>query len=88
LAYASRPLTKKQVRLLVFIDTYLRTFGYAPSFEEIAQHFGYASLATVHEHVTTLERKGVIQRTYNAARGIRVLVRPDELDRPKLEVTP
>ncbi len=47
--------------------------GYAPSFEEIAEQFGFQSLATVHEHLTNLERKGYIQRAYNESRSIEVL---------------
>ena len=45
----------------------------APSFEEIAEHFGYQSLATVHEHLSNLERKGYIRRGYNESRAIEVL---------------
>ena len=47
--------------------------GYAPSFEEIAEQFGFQSLATVHEHLTNLERKGYIRRSYNESRSIEVL---------------
>jgi repressor LexA len=47
--------------------------GYAPSFEEIAEHFNYNSLATVHEHLSNLERKGYIKRSYNESRAIEIL---------------
>jgi len=65
-----QPLTARQAELLAFIRETVRVRGCAPSFEEIAQHFGYRSLATVSEHLTNLARKGVIRRDYNAARGI------------------
>ncbi len=67
------PLTKRQSELLSYLQTHIRDHGYAPSFEEIAEHFGFQSLATVHEHLTNLERKGYIHRTYNESRAIEVL---------------
>src|SRR5688572_33434021 len=66
-------LTKRQREILTYLDTYSGERGYAPSFEEIAAHFNYNSLATVHEHLTNLERKGYIKRAYNESRGIEVL---------------
>ncbi|HEY4129892.1 MAG TPA: transcriptional repressor LexA, partial [Gemmatimonadaceae bacterium] len=47
--------------------------GFAPSFEEIAENFSYNSLATVHEHLTNLERKGYIKRNYNESRAIEIM---------------
>ena len=44
-----------------------------PSFEEIAEQFNYNSLATVHEHLSNLERKGYIKRSYNESRSIEIL---------------
>ncbi len=70
------PLTKRQKEILDFIDGFIEDRGYAPSFEEIAQSFGYASLATVHEHLSNLERKGYIRKSYNESRSIE-LVRRD-----------
>ena len=66
-------LTKRQREILTYLDSYSGERGYAPSFEEIASHFNYNSLATVHEHLTKLERKGYIKRAYNESRGIEVL---------------
>jgi repressor LexA len=67
------PLTRRQREILDYIIGYVGEHGYAPSFEEIAEAMGYASLATVHEHLTNLERKGVIRRHYNESRSIEVL---------------
>src|SRR5256714_14941005 len=44
--------------------------GDAPIFEDTARQFGFQSLATVHEHLTNLERKGYIRRTHNESRAI------------------
>jgi SOS regulatory protein LexA len=66
-------LTKRQREILTYLATYSDDRGYAPSFEEIAAQFNYNSLATVHEHLTNLERKGYIKRAYNESRGIELL---------------
>ena len=52
------PLTRRQREIFDFVAHHIDGKGYAPSFEEIAQQFGFQSLATVHEHLTNLERKG------------------------------
>lgn len=67
------PLTKRQREILTYLQAYSDDNGYAPSFEEIARHFNYNSLATVHEHLTNLERKGYITRSYNESRAINIL---------------
>jgi len=67
------PLTKRQKEILDYIESFLDDRGYAPSFEEIADHFGYSSLATVHEHLSNLERKGYIRKSYNESRSIELV---------------
>lgn len=67
------PLTKRQREILTFLQSYSEDRGYAPSFEEIADEFNYNSLATVHEHLSNLERKGYIRRSYNESRSIEIL---------------
>lgn len=67
------PLTRKQREILDYLQGSIERNGYAPSFEEIAEQFGYQSLATVHEHLSNLERKGYIRRSYNESRAIEVL---------------
>src|SRR3990172_13378688 len=66
------PLTRRQKQILDYLESYIRSNGYAPSFEEIAEHFSFHSLATVHEHLTNLERKGYISRTHNESRSIEI----------------
>ncbi len=68
-------LTKRQKEILDYILEFITGHGYAPSFEEIAEAFGYSSLATVHEHVSNLERKGYIRKAYNESRSIEILPR-------------
>jgi repressor LexA len=66
-------LTKRQREILTYLSSYAEDNGYAPSFEEIAAQFNYNSLATVHEHLSNLERKGYIKRSYNESRAIEIL---------------
>ncbi len=66
-------LTRRQREILTFLEAHIGDRGYAPSFEEIAEHFSFQSLATVHEHLSNLERKGYIRRSYNESRSIEVL---------------
>lgn len=67
------PLTRRQREMLDYLGSAIERQGFAPSFEEIAEHFGYTSLATVHEHLSNLERKGYIRRSYNQSRSVEVL---------------
>ena len=69
------PLTKRQKEILDYIESFIDDRGYAPSFEEIAESFGYSSLATVHEHLSNLERKGYIRKSYNESRSIELVGR-------------
>ncbi|MBZ0271394.1 transcriptional repressor LexA [bacterium] len=64
-------LTKKQKQILDFIEEHLRAEGYAPSLREIAAHFGLASVATVHQHVSALEEMGALSRESNRSRSLR-----------------
>lgn len=68
-----KPLTKKQREILDFVQDFAEDHGYAPSFEEIANRFGYTSLATVHEHLENLRLKGYIRKGYNESRSIEVV---------------
>ena len=78
------PLTKRQREILNYLSSYCEEHGYAPSFEEIAAHFEYNSLATVHEHLSNLERKGYIKRSYNESRAIEIL--PSEAFQKAIEL--
>jgi repressor LexA len=69
-------LTKRQKEVLDFLVSFETRNGYAPSFEEIAKGVKLTSLATVHKHISTLEKKGFIRRGYNQSRSIEILQLP------------
>ena len=57
-----RTLTLQQHRVYKFIVDHWAKYEVAPTFEEIAQHFGLKSVSTVSEHISSLEVKGWIER--------------------------
>ena len=66
-------LYRKQKQILEFISQYIQVNGYSPTLQEIADSMNLSSLATVHEHLQALERKGVIKRYEGAVRGIEIV---------------
>ena len=44
--------------ILDFLNGFIEEKGYAPTIEEIAGHFSLRSLATVHKHLSNLQKKG------------------------------
>ena len=66
-------LHKQKKAILDFLRKYIRERGYAPTLTENAKAFKLSSLATVHEHLTFLEKSGFIKRDKNNTRGIQVL---------------
>jgi repressor LexA len=70
---ACMSVTRRQKEVLDFISTFVQRNGYSPSFEEIARGLNLKSLATVHKHITNLQKKGMLQRAHNRSRSIDVL---------------
>ncbi|HYH00371.1 MAG TPA: transcriptional repressor LexA [Terriglobales bacterium] len=66
-------LTKRQKQVYDFIAGFVQANGYSPSFEEIGEGLGLHSLATVHKHISNLEKKGLLKRDFNRSRSIDVI---------------
>ena len=66
-------LYKRQKQIVDFIGQYIQKFGTSPTLQEIADALGVSSLATVHEHLQSLVKKGVIRRFEGAVRGLELL---------------
>jgi repressor LexA len=77
-------LTRRQKELLDYLKEFITDRGYSPSLEEICQHFGLASKATVHKHLQNLEEKGLIRRDYNISRSIELVEQKEESRRGEL----
>ncbi len=66
-------LYKRQRQILDFISQFIQKNGFAPSLTEIASALGVSSLATVHEHLAAMAKKGVIKRFQGSVRGIEIV---------------
>lgn len=66
-------LYKRQREILDFLRQYIQKRGFSPTLQEIADALELSSLATVHEHLQALVKKGVIKRYEGAVRGLEVL---------------
>ena len=68
----TRP-SKKQKELLSFIDTFIKTNGYGPSYREIMRALNYKSVSTVAIHVDGLVARGFLRKTTHSARSLEVV---------------
>src|SRR6266478_6068088 len=66
-------ITRRQRQVYDFISEFVQKNGYSPSFEEIGEGLDLSSLATVHKHISNLEKKGLLTRDYNRSRSIDLL---------------
>jgi repressor LexA len=82
-------LYKRQRQIVDFLSLYIQKNGYSPTLKEIADSIGVSSLATVHEHLQSLEKKNVIRKRDGEVRGIELIDRTfvkmsDSVDLPWL----
>ena len=63
-------LTRRQREIYDYICEFVDDRGYSPSLEEIGEHFGLASVATVHKHVHHLVDKGLLRKAWNRSRSL------------------
>ena len=57
-----KPRGDMQARILAYIESEIKTRGYAPSVREIGEAVGLKSTSTVHGHLIRLEKKGLLHR--------------------------
>lgn len=66
-------LYRRQKQIIDFIAQYIQTNGHSPTLQEIADAMSLSSLATVHEHIATLVRKGVLKKYDGSVRGLEIV---------------
>ncbi len=76
---------KRQQQILDFIRQYIQSTGSAPTLKVIAEAIGVSSLATVHEHLQSLEEKGLIIRKAGKTRSIELNI-PLDFSQTGIEV--
>lgn len=67
-----KPLTARQIEILRMIETHVEESGFPPTRAEICSAMGFSSPNAAETHLRALERKGVIEMTSGASRGIRL----------------
>ena len=68
-------LTKRQQEIVDFIKRYSARHGYPPTVRDIGKAVGLASSSTVHQHLSNLERFGLLRRDPTKPRAIELLDR-------------
>ena len=63
-------LTKRQKQVYDLVTLYTKKRGYAPSLEEIKNRLKLKSVSTIHEHISSLESKGYLQKQKNQPRSM------------------
>ncbi len=74
----SRKLTERQTQVLVFIRDFKNQEGVAPTYREIAHHFGFKSTKAAVDHVRALKSKGYV--TLAGRRSRSIMVGPSDAD--------
>lgn len=64
----AKPLTKKQYKILSYIQDFIQSNGYNPSLREIAKGVNLKSVATVAQHINVLISKSMLEKTDKSAR--------------------
>jgi repressor LexA len=73
-----RDLTARQQEILELIKHQISTTGFPPTRAEIADKLGFRSANAAEEHLKALAKKGVIELTSGASRGIRLKMMRDD----------
>ncbi|MFY9492974.1 MAG: DNA methyltransferase [Minisyncoccia bacterium] len=66
-------ITPKQKQVLDFTSAFIKNEGFAPSINEIKNNLGLKSVATIHQHLQALEKKGYIKREKNQKRHLEIV---------------
>jgi len=66
-------LYKRQKEIVDFISQYIQKNNTSPTLQEIATAMGLSSLATVHEHINALVKKGVLRKYDGSVRGLEII---------------
>lgn len=75
--------TKKQRELLRYLDEFITTNNFAPSYREIMQAMGYKSVSTVATHVNNLIARGYLKKGRDGIRTLEVVPSPSADDTHK-----
>jgi len=80
--------TERQQHILQVIREFTAERGYPPSVREIGERVGLSSSSTIHAHLKTLERRGLISRDPTKPRALRSDLTPHGPPPPETVVMP
>jgi len=69
----------KQQKILAFVNEYMHEYGYPPSIREICKGVGLSSTSTVHAHLETLKKNGILEKANAKSRSLRLKNPIDEV---------
>jgi len=81
-------LTTRQQEIWQFLAEYVDEHGYPPTVREIGEAVGLASPSTVHAHLASLEREGLIKRDPTKPRAVELVGRRKAESAPIGDRTP
>ena len=70
-------LTKKQVELLNYITSFIKTNKISPSYDEMRNNLNLKSKSGIHRLISALEERGFIKRLAHKARALEVIKLPE-----------
>jgi repressor LexA len=79
-------LTDRQAEILDYIRRHIATTGFPPTRADIAKELGFKSPNAAQEHLKALAKKGAIEMTPDASRGIRIPHDPSDIDSPGIPI--
>lgn len=89
----AKSLTSKEKTTLEFIESYIKNHGISPTFTEIKDNFGFASINSVQRYIQQLEAKGYLEKGQsNEKRSLKLLKTSsdylaDLMEKPSVAVT-
>lgn len=73
-------LTKKQLVLLQYLNSYSKLHATSPSFDEMKDAMGLKSKSGIHRLIAALEERGYIRRLPNRARALEIIKMPENFE--------
>jgi repressor LexA len=70
---AKKELTKKQKRVLLFLEEFIQKHGFPPTVREIAQHLDMSGPHSAKRFLDILQEKGFIRRLAKSSRAIEMI---------------
>lgn len=72
------PLTPKEIRFLEYLEDFISEKGFSPSYQEICDHFRFASFNSVQNYLKQLHRKNYVKIEAHQKRAIQLCYSLDQ----------